>query len=245
MTTPIDVWLIVYDSTCRVVANSNRKDVKHKVSVIFSEHAGVMLTIRAPLITEQIGFISTFRLILMNIFDLCDLDNSGSLSREEFNLYNLRTGDEEVTDTEWELLQEHFKISKGELNLRDFLTLHQMEAEDCNGDTEDMWLSLESIGCNHKLQLDEVKLDSNRIGISLSIYKIWPFVITIRSIKPIAGIKPERIQPMSKAEWNSLACYFSEQPLITVAESANCRLFAFKTHGFLVLLLHASQPFTI
>ncbi|KHJ47899.1 EF hand [Trichuris suis] len=254
MTTPIDVWLIVYDSSCRVVATSNRKDVKHmnKSALFVRLKAGaytlvpfttqcivkprtdeVSSTERAEIIRldkdGKYGLTKEMRLILMNIFDLCDLDNSGSLSREEFNLYNLRTGDEEVTDSEWELLQEHFKISKGELNLRDFLTLHQMEAEDCSGDTEDMWLSLESIGCNHKLQLDE----------------IWPFVITIRSIQAIGSIKAERIQPMSKEEWNSLASYFSEQPLIPVAESGNCRLFAFKTHGFLVLLLHASQPFAI
>uniref|UniRef100_A0A5S6Q7Z9 EF-hand domain-containing protein n=1 Tax=Trichuris muris TaxID=70415 RepID=A0A5S6Q7Z9_TRIMR len=250
MVTPIDVWLILYDSNGRVVANSSRKDVKHKSKSTCSARLKAGAYTLIPFTTQclvkpradelssvekaeiirmdkdgKYGLTKEMRLILLNIFDLCDLDNSGSLSREEFNLYNLRTGDEEVTDSEWELLQEHFKTSNGELNLRDFLTLHQMEAEDCNGDTEDMWLSLESVGCNHKLQLDE----------------IWPFTITIRSAKAVDNIKAQPMQPMSNVEWNSLACYFSEQPLIPVAEKANIRLFAFKTDGFLALILHNDQ----
>ena len=31
-----------------------------------------------------------------------DLDNSGSLSRAEFNLFNWRTSGEEVADEEWQ-----------------------------------------------------------------------------------------------------------------------------------------------
>jgi hypothetical protein len=46
-----------------------------------------------------------FRMVLMNIFDVCDLDDNGTLCREEFNIYNVRTGDEQVTDEEWRVVQ--------------------------------------------------------------------------------------------------------------------------------------------
>ena len=36
---------------------------------------------------------------------MCDLDGNGTLNREEFNLYNLRTSGEEVADDEWEVVE--------------------------------------------------------------------------------------------------------------------------------------------
>ena len=36
---------------------------------------------------------------------MCDLDNDGLLSREEFNLFNVRTSGEEVADEEWEVVE--------------------------------------------------------------------------------------------------------------------------------------------
>jgi Ca2+-binding EF-hand superfamily protein len=46
-----------------------------------------------------------FREALAEIFDQCDLNRNGTLSREEFNLYNLRTSGEEVADEEWEVAE--------------------------------------------------------------------------------------------------------------------------------------------
>lgn len=40
----------------------------------------------------------------MNVFDMFDLDDNGCLSRDEFNVYNVRTGDLDVTDQEWQVL---------------------------------------------------------------------------------------------------------------------------------------------
>jgi len=41
---------------------------------------------------------------LMNIFDICDADDDGLLSRKEFDVYNTRTCDQHVTDDEWKIL---------------------------------------------------------------------------------------------------------------------------------------------
>lgn len=45
------------------------------------------------------------RNVLSDIFDLFDLNGDGLLSREEFNLFNLRTSGQEVADAEWEAVE--------------------------------------------------------------------------------------------------------------------------------------------
>lgn len=97
-----------------------------------------------------------FRMALMNIFDMFDLDDNGLLSREEFNLYNVRTGDETVTDDEWRVVSENFSMNHGELTIKGFVELHQLEAKDTEGDTDDMWLSLAQVGYDTQLQMSEV-----------------------------------------------------------------------------------------
>lgn len=48
---------------------------------------------------------SVYRKVLEDVFDLSDLDGNGTMSREEFNWYNIRTSDEEVGDDEWEVVE--------------------------------------------------------------------------------------------------------------------------------------------
>ena len=42
---------------------------------------------------------------LSDIFDVCDLDGNGLMSRDEFNWFNIRTSGEEVADEEWEVVE--------------------------------------------------------------------------------------------------------------------------------------------
>ncbi|KAK4294144.1 hypothetical protein Pmani_033212 [Petrolisthes manimaculis] len=89
-----------------------------------------------------------FRLVLEEIFYQVDLDGNGCLNRQEFNLYNWRTSGEEVQDDEWSVVQSNFEVQDGELTLGGFLALHQLEAEDNGGDSDDLWVSLEAMGYN-------------------------------------------------------------------------------------------------
>lgn len=93
--------------------------------------------------------------MLEDIFDLSDLDGNGTMSREEFNWYNIRTSDEEVGDDEWEVVEERLELEDGEITKNGFLQLNDMEAEDSNGDEDDMWVTLESLGINKELVMDE------------------------------------------------------------------------------------------
>ena len=61
-------------------------------------------------------------------------------------MFNWRTSGEEVSDEEWKVVEENFPLLEGELTLEGFLTLHQMEAEDNEGDPAELWVTLHSMG---------------------------------------------------------------------------------------------------
>ena len=77
------------------------------------------------------------------------------LLRTEFNLFNWRTSGEEVSDEEWRVVEENFPLLEGELTLEGFLTLHQMEAEDNNGDDTELRVTVEAMGYSPSLAQDE------------------------------------------------------------------------------------------
>lgn len=127
--------------------------------------SGCRLPLQFPVVTENVTLVSRdtpsgqvkltrqFRALLLRIFDQLDLDSSGGLSRQEFNLYNWRTSGEEVQDDEWSVVQSNFSVHKNELTPDGFLDLHQLEAEDSGGAEEDLWLSLQAMGYNRAGQL--------------------------------------------------------------------------------------------
>ncbi|XP_014670223.1 PREDICTED: EF-hand calcium-binding domain-containing protein 7-like isoform X2 [Priapulus caudatus] len=104
---------------------------------------------------EKVQLTKAFRQALTEIFDMCDQDDNGLLSREEFSYFNLRTSGEELADDEWTVVEENVALQMGELTQQGFIALHQMEAEDNEGNTEDLWVTLNTIGYNKNLQLDE------------------------------------------------------------------------------------------
>ena len=48
-----------------------------------------------------------------------------------------------------------------EINLNGFLELNLMEAQDADRDTNDLWVTLESMGYNNVLELDQVLTSNN------------------------------------------------------------------------------------
>ena len=49
--------------------------------------------------------LMSLRNALVDIFELVDLDGNGTLSREEFNIFQLRTSGEAVDDDAWEVVE--------------------------------------------------------------------------------------------------------------------------------------------
>ncbi|VDM94959.1 unnamed protein product [Thelazia callipaeda] len=95
-----------------------------------------------------------FKMTLMNMFDMFDFDESGKLSREEFEIYNVLASGEHVLDQEWEILCKCFELKNEELTMNAFISLHQIEA-DGNPDLTDIWMSLISVGYDKRLDLVE------------------------------------------------------------------------------------------
>ena len=54
------------------------------------------------------------------------------------------------------LSSDNIELERGEITKSGFIKLNEMEAEDNEGDTEDLWITLQGMGFNKALILDEV-----------------------------------------------------------------------------------------
>ena len=54
------------------------------------------------------------------------------------------------------MFSERTELQDGEITKQGFIALNEMEAEDANGDVEDLWITLTSMGMNKALIMDEV-----------------------------------------------------------------------------------------
>lgn len=50
-------------------------------------------------------FYIVYREALADIFDRCDLDGNGYLSREEFDFFQMKSGGEQCDDDAWEIMK--------------------------------------------------------------------------------------------------------------------------------------------
>ena len=101
----------------------------------------------------EIQLSSPYQKAITEIFHQLDLDDSQSLSRAEFNLYNWRTSGMELKDEDWENLCRKLQIKDDEMSLDQFLELHKLEAK--SGESVELWMALWTMGFNHSLQSDE------------------------------------------------------------------------------------------
>lgn len=104
---------------------------------------------------ENLQLSKIFEEALSEIFDGCDLDGNGSLSREEFDLFQFKSGGDLCDDDAWEIMKDNFEMEDDEITLKGFLDLNMMEAQDADGDPNDLWLTLENMGYNKALELDQ------------------------------------------------------------------------------------------
>lgn len=60
-------------------------------------------------------------------------------------------------------LLEKTSLENGEITKQGFIELNEMEAEDAQGDVEDLWITLTSMGMNKGLIMDEVSEECRNI----------------------------------------------------------------------------------
>lgn len=72
---------------------------------------------------------------------------------------------------------ENVEMKSGEITKEGFLQLNKMEAEDNNGDTEDLWITLNNMGYNKVLEMDEVIIEEICLSILLFFYSLFIEII--------------------------------------------------------------------
>ncbi|XP_076026273.1 EF-hand calcium-binding domain-containing protein 7 [Genypterus blacodes] len=136
-------FLLPFTSGCRL-KKRNRKNISHKP---------IELVNRTD--TGELDLTSEFREVLSDIFDVIDLDGNGLLSLEEYNFFELRTSGEKCDKDAWAVCKENFDMRKNQLTRQGFMELNLMEATEKDGDPADLWVTLEAMGYNRKLELVE------------------------------------------------------------------------------------------
>ncbi|XP_069794423.1 EF-hand calcium-binding domain-containing protein 7 isoform X2 [Narcine bancroftii] len=132
--------VIPFTSGCKL--KKQRKSVIHEAKLVHRENGDLMLT-------------KEFRVALSDVFEVIDLDGNGLLSFEEYNLFELRTSGEKCDREAWAMCRETFDTKKNQLTRQGFMELNLMEANDRGGDPGDLWVTLESMGYNRALEMQE------------------------------------------------------------------------------------------
>lgn len=211
---PVDTLLLVFDNQGRLAHWSDARDTRGLYGLSCELTAGVYTVLPyttgcrfrqrnadlqgsmkeaklVKVVGDKVQITTKFRQALEDIFELCDLDSNGTMSRDEFNWFNLRTSGEELGQDEWEVVEERTKLEGGEITKQGFIELNEMEAEDAQGDVEDLWITLTSMGMNKALIMDEV-----------CPYKVECYVETGSSFFKVTGIeslhKPEYVTEICK-----------------------------------------------
>ncbi|KAK3794626.1 hypothetical protein RRG08_003772 [Elysia crispata] len=133
--------LVPFTTGCRL---RPRRDVSVKEAKLISKDKD-----------GKINITRAFRKALEEIFDMADLDGNGLLSRDEFNWFNQRTSGEDIADDEWQVVEDNIELERGEITRAGFIKLNEMEADDNEGDTDDLWITLTGMGFNKSLIIDE------------------------------------------------------------------------------------------
>uniref|UniRef100_A0A1I8BEJ0 EF-hand domain-containing protein n=1 Tax=Meloidogyne hapla TaxID=6305 RepID=A0A1I8BEJ0_MELHA len=94
----------------------------------------------------------SFKVMLMNLFDIFDLDDDGLLSRREFEAYSILAGTGPVSEQEWTRICTDFELRQQNIPMKTFVQMHQREAESYGpkGNLEQMWKSVRALGHNRR-----------------------------------------------------------------------------------------------
>ncbi|XP_068175235.1 EF-hand calcium-binding domain-containing protein 7 [Antennarius striatus] len=134
-------YLLPFTSGCKL-KKRNKKSLSNKsVELVYKTDTG------------ELDLTRELRETLSDVFEVIDIDGNGLLSLEEYNFFELRTSGEKCDKDAWAVCKENFDMRKNQLTRQGFMELNLMEATEKDGDTADLWATLEAMGYNHLLEL--------------------------------------------------------------------------------------------
>ncbi|XP_077572639.1 EF-hand calcium-binding domain-containing protein 7 [Stigmatopora nigra] len=136
-------YLLPFSSGCRLKKRSKKNVLIKSIELVYKTDTG------------ELDLTRDFREALSEIFDIIDLDGNGLLSLEEYNFLELMISGEECKLGAWESCKENFDMRKNQLTKQGFMELNLMEATEKNGDSDDLWTLVETMGYNRMLELVE------------------------------------------------------------------------------------------
>ncbi|XP_057696823.1 EF-hand calcium-binding domain-containing protein 7 isoform X2 [Corythoichthys intestinalis] len=136
-------YLLPFSSGCRLKKRSQKNVPTKSIDLVYKTDTGELDLTRA------------FRETLSEIFDIIDLDGNGLLSLEEYNFLELMVSGEECKMGAWASCKENFDMRKNQLTKQGFMELNLMEATEKDGDSDDLWTLVETMGYNRMLELVE------------------------------------------------------------------------------------------
>ncbi|XP_028259706.1 EF-hand calcium-binding domain-containing protein 7 [Parambassis ranga] len=136
-------YLLPFTSGCRLKKRSKKSLSNKPVELVYRTDTG------------ELDLSRELREVLSDIFEVIDLDGNGLLSLEEYNFFELRTSGEKCDKDAWAICKENFDMRKNQLTRQGFMELNLMEATEKDGDSTDLWVTLEAMGYNRMLELVE------------------------------------------------------------------------------------------
>jgi len=140
--------LVPYTTGCKLKhkqrENDDDDEIEEEVKLTYEDSSG------------EIQLSKLFRKTLSDIFDICDLNGDGKLSREEFNWFQIVTSEEEVDDESWEVVKDSVEMDGGEITSKGFYELYLMQAREEGIDPqEELMETLQALGFTSMLKLDK------------------------------------------------------------------------------------------
>uniref|UniRef100_A0A3Q2XIG5 EF-hand calcium binding domain 7 n=1 Tax=Hippocampus comes TaxID=109280 RepID=A0A3Q2XIG5_HIPCM len=160
-------YLLPFSSGCRLKKRSRKNVSNRSVELVYKTDTG------------RLDLTRDFE-ALSEIFYMIDLDGNGLLSLEEYNFLELMISGEECKMGTWAICK-NFDMRENQLTKQGFMELTLMEATD--GDTDDLWTLVETMGYNRMLELVE---------------QACPFQIDILCESTQPSVQPLRLDSGSK-----------------------------------------------
>ncbi|CAD5223349.1 unnamed protein product [Bursaphelenchus okinawaensis] len=108
----------------------------------------------AEILGENGKLTKDYKVMLMNTFDIFDLDDDGLLTREELETYRMLSGGGRISPDDWAVLEKTCQMRDKMMTMKGFIDMHQFDIKTMSERQRlDLWGKLKELGYNRKFYL--------------------------------------------------------------------------------------------